>query len=165
MFDWSTAEATGSFGCPTSEREAGVSPRVARVLIVDDREISRRICAAFCDLFNLECECVRSGAAAIEAMRQAHFDVVLMDIHMPGMSGVDAALGIRALAAPAGRVPIIAVTADASPAECAGYLAVGMADIVPKPITPSRLFKAITEAVGAERPAEPRSWAATAAAG
>ena len=165
MTDLSTAEDAGLFGRPATSREAGVSSRVARVLIVDDHEVSRRVCAACCDLFDFECEVVRSGAEAIEAVRLAHFDVVLMDIHMPGMSGLDAAMAIRALAGPAGRVPIIAVTTDASPAECAGYLAVGMADVAPKPITPSRLFRAISAVVGAAA-AEPRSWAgAEAAAG
>jgi CheY-like chemotaxis protein len=153
-----TAEAEGSFGRKASGEDADASAPVARVLIVDDREVNLRLCSAFCDLFHFECESVRSGPEALEALRQAHFDVVLMDIHMPGMSGVEATRAIRDLPAPMNQIPVIAVTSDAGLAQARTYLAGGMAAVVSKPITPARLFKAIEAAL--DRPAaEPRSWA------
>ena len=134
------------------------APPNARVLIVDDHDVSRRICAALCELFHCAYECVSSGAEAIEALQRRPFDLVLMDIRMPGMNGLEAASAIRALPEPAARTPIVAVTSDAGAVEARTYLASGMADVVPKPITPSRLHKAIKEAlVLAGR--EPRSWA------
>jgi CheY-like chemotaxis protein len=133
-------------------------PPNARVLIVDDHDVSRRICATLCELFHCAYECVSSGAEAIEALRRRPFDLVLMDIRMPGMTGLEAASAIRGLPEPAGRTPIVAVTSDAGDVEAGTYLASGMADVVPKPITPSRLHKAITAALA--RPGhEPRSWA------
>jgi CheY-like chemotaxis protein len=148
--------ANWSGGAP---QEAPASPKVARVLIVDDHEVSRRVCAAICDLFHCAGECVASGPQALEMLRAgADFDVILMDIHMPGMNGLETTRAIRALPGRAGQVPIVAVTNDAGEAERSSYLASGMADVVPKPITPARLFKAISDAVGATA-AEPRSWA------
>ena len=135
------------------------SPRIARVLIVDDHEISRRICADICDLFHCACVSVASGAEALEALRLGGFDVVLMDIQMPGMNGIETTRAIRALPGAAAGVPIVAVTNDAGSAERQAYLAVGMMEVVPKPIPPARLYKAIREAVGL-REDEPRSWAA-----
>jgi CheY-like chemotaxis protein len=133
--------------------------RIARVLVVDDSEAHRKGCTAICDLFHLHTECVSSGSEAIEAVDRGAFDVVLMDIHMPGMDGVETTRAIRALAGAAGLVPIIAVTADASPAKAKAYLAAGMADVVPKPIPPARLYRAIRDAlVGTE--VEARAWSA-----
>jgi CheY-like chemotaxis protein len=142
--------------------QTDASTRIARVLIVDDHEINRRICAACCDLFHFACDAVRSGAEALEALRREHFDVVLMDIHMPGMNGMEAMRAIRALPGRAGRVPVIAVTFDAGPVESAAYLAAGMVDVAPKPITPARLFKAISRALEPDAD-ESRSWAAAEA--
>jgi CheY-like chemotaxis protein len=136
------------------------SPRIARVLIVDDHEVSRRICAAICDLFHCAWECASSGPEAIAALGRSHFDVVLMDIHMPGMTGLETLAAIRALDAPAGKVPVIAVTNDAGPAETQAYLAAGMMDVVPKPVPPARLYRAISDAAGRAGEGEPRSWAA-----
>jgi CheY-like chemotaxis protein len=150
------AAGAGSYGLPAEDLER--SMRLARVLIVDDHAASRRLCAAFCDLFHFACESVRSGAEAIQALRESPFDVVLMDIHMPGEGGVETARAIRALPGPAGRTPIIAVTTDAGREESDRYRANGMADVVAKPITPARLYKAISAAVGLPD-REPRTWA------
>jgi CheY-like chemotaxis protein len=134
------------------------TPPNARVLIVDDHDVSRCIAATLCELFHCAYECVSSGPEAIEALRRGRFDLVLMDIRMPGMNGLEAASAIRALPDPAARTPIIAVTSDAGAVETRTYLASGMVDVVPKPITPQRLHKAITDAI-ASTGDEPRSWA------
>jgi CheY-like chemotaxis protein len=120
---------------------------MAKVLIVDDDPVHRRVCAAYCDLFDMVCQCASSGAQAIEALRHQRFDVVLMDIRMPGMSGLEAARAIRAMPR-AADLPIIAVTAATDPADAEHYRAQGMADVVAKPITPSVLFKAIAGVLG-----------------
>jgi CheY-like chemotaxis protein len=143
---------------PDSAR-APDSPRIARVLIVDDHDVSRRICAGICDLFHCAWECASSGAEALAALGRGSFDVVLMDIQMPGMNGLETTRAIRAMPGRAGQVPIVAVTNDAGPEQTQSYLAAGMADVVPKPVPPARLFKAIIDAVGRGR-YEQRSWAA-----
>jgi CheY-like chemotaxis protein len=136
---------------------AADSAPVARVLIVDDHEVNRRINAGVCELFSFSCECVSNGFEALEALRRSVFDVVLMDIHMPGMDGLETTRAIRALPGPAGQVPVIAVTSDIGPAQQERYRAGGVFDVTPKPITPARLFRSITAALN-HRPPEPRSW-------
>jgi len=128
------------------------------VLIVDDHPACRAICTAFCELFDFSSETVTDGTEAIDAVTHQRFDVILMDIHMPGMGGIEAAQAIRALNGPAARTPIIAVSTATDPEAEAHYLAHGLYAVVGKPITASRLFVAMNQALSATPP-EPRSWA------
>lgn len=82
------------------------------------------------------------GAAAVEMARQSRYDLILMDIQMPKMNGVDAALTILALP---GREPppILAMTASVSPDDKVRCLAVGMLDIITQPLDPERLFTTV----------------------
>ena len=80
------------------------------------------------------------------------FDLVLMDIKMPRMDGVQATQAIRALAGPASLVPIGALTANADPDDAKHYLSVGMAAVVEKPIKPERLRMAMNVALASEPP-------------
>jgi len=113
------------------------------VLIVDDHPACRAICTAFCELFDFSSETVSGGVEAVDAVSHQRFDIILMDIHMPGMGGLEAVRAIRALKGPAARTPIIAVsTADDSNDE-AHYRAQGLYTVVGKPITAARLFMAM----------------------
>jgi CheY-like chemotaxis protein len=127
------------------------------VLIVDDHPACRAICTAFCDLFDFSSATVNDGAEAVDAVMRQRFDLILMDIHMPGMGGIEAARAIRALDSPAARTPIIAVSTADDPNDEAHYLDHGLYAVVGKPITASRLFAAMSEALSATPP-EPRSW-------
>jgi CheY-like chemotaxis protein len=122
-------------------------PPRAHVLIVDDLLENRLMLGICCDQFGLAHECVENGLEAVEAVRSGRFDVVLMDIFMPRMDGVAATHAIRAFPAPLGAVPIIAVTPAAPPGMVTRYLASGMTDVVPKPINPSRLAQALSDAL------------------
>jgi CheY-like chemotaxis protein len=129
------------------------------VLIVDDHPACRAICTAFCELFDFSSETVNDGTEAIDAVTHQRFDVILMDIHMPGMGGIEAAQAIRAMNGPAAQTPIIAVSTAVDPDAEAHYRAHGLYAVVGKPITASRLFVAMNQALSASAP-EPRSWAA-----
>jgi CheY-like chemotaxis protein len=129
------------------------------VLIVDDHPACRAICTAFCELFDFSSETVSGGAEAIDAVTHQRFDIILMDIHMPGMGGLDAVRAIRALNGPAARTPIIAVSTADDPNDEAHYRSQGLYTVVGKPITASRLFMAMNEALSSVAP-EPRSWMA-----
>jgi len=83
---------------------------------------------------------VDNGRLAVEAVRDGDFDVVLMDIQMPEMDGLEATKRIRALPAPKNTVPIFAMTANAMSGVCEEYLAAGMDGYVSKPFQPATLL-------------------------
>jgi two-component system, sensor histidine kinase and response regulator len=106
------------------------------VLIVDDHPACRAICTAFCDLFDFSSETVTDGAEAVQAVTFQHFDVILMDIHMPEMDGIQATRKIRECETSTGEhIPIIAMTASAMKQDRETCLAAGMDDYLSKPIS------------------------------
>ena len=119
-----------------------------RVLAVDDNETNLEVARNLCDVLGLECEVAHDGSEAVERVRTRQYDLVLMDICMPVMDGVEAAQQINRLTGGPGRLPIIAVTANAEKAEIARYLAAGMCAVVSKPVDIGQLINAIQVAIG-----------------
>lgn len=124
------------------------APRAAHVLVVDDNATNRMVAQSLVEMFDCTCEAAEDGAQAVEMARTGRFDLILMDIKMPRMDGVEATRAIRRLPAPAGAAPIIALTANADPEDAAGYLAAGMNGVVEKPMKPEHLLAALTRALG-----------------
>jgi CheY-like chemotaxis protein len=122
------------------------------VLIVDDNRMNRMVAEKLCESFGCTSETAADGAEAVEAVRMRRFDVVLMDIRMPGMDGVEATRAIRASTGPERDVPVIALTANADDADARSYVAAGMACVVEKPIKADFLFAAL-EAALSQQPA------------
>jgi CheY-like chemotaxis protein len=103
---------------------------------------------------------VDGGEAAIEAVRTQGFDLVLMDVNMPGMDGVEATRRIRRLEAPCANVPIVALTADVMRHQHDRYFAAGMNGVVPKPFSLAELLAELTRLSApqaSESPASTRS--------
>lgn len=123
----------------------GDAPRTAHVLVVDDNATNRMVAEALCEMFDCTSECAEDGVEAVEAARSGRFDLILMDIKMPRMDGVEATRAIRALPGPAAQTPIIALTANADPDDARAYLSAGMNAVVEKPIKPERLLAAMNE--------------------
>ena len=98
---------------------------------------------ALCEMFGCSSETAEDGVEALEAVQNHRFDLILMDIKMPRMDGVQATQAIRALTGPARDIPIVALTANADPDDAKKYLAIGMAAVVEKPIKPERLRMAM----------------------
>jgi CheY-like chemotaxis protein len=117
------------------------------ILIVDDNATNRVVAQALCEMFGCSCEAAEDGLEALEAVQARHFDLILMDIKMPRLDGVQATLAIRALEPPVSLMPIIALTANADPVDAASYIASGMASVVEKPIKPERLRAAMNAAL------------------
>jgi len=117
------------------------------VLIVDDNATNRVVAQALCEMFGCTSECAEDGVEAVEAVSSRRFDLILMDIKMPRMDGVQATQAIRALPGVESETPIVALTANADPADAKHYLAIGMASVVEKPIKPERLRAAINAAL------------------
>ena len=131
----------------------GPSPEVAdarvRILAAEDNPINQRVLAALLEPLGVEITLVSSGREAIEAWRGGVWDLILMDIQMPGMSGVEATLEIRACEAAEGRarIPIVAVSANAMQHQMDEYRAVGMELHVAKPIQAASLHAAVRAAL------------------
>jgi signal transduction histidine kinase/ActR/RegA family two-component response regulator len=129
------------------------SERRLRVLAADDNPTNQKVIAAVLAPLGAEVELVADGAACVEAWKRGGYDIVLMDIHMPVMDGVEAARTIRSLEISESRkrIPIVAVTANALVHQVEGYMAAGMDGHVAKPIEVTKLYDAIETAVAAAR--------------
>ena len=117
------------------------------ILIVDDNATNRVVAQALCEMFGCTSETAEDGVEALEAVQERRFDLVLMDIKMPRMDGVQATQAIRALDGPVGAIPIVALTANADPDDARKYVEIGMAAVVEKPIKPERLRMAMNLAL------------------
>jgi signal transduction histidine kinase/AmiR/NasT family two-component response regulator len=128
-----------------------------RVLAAEDNAVNRQVLAALLAAIGVELTLVVNGRLAIEAWEAGDFDVILMDIQMPEMGGVEATEQIRVLEAERGAppIPIVALTANAMSHQIEQYLAAGMTAAVSKPIEPAELFRVIQEVVDADAADEP----------
>jgi signal transduction histidine kinase/ActR/RegA family two-component response regulator len=134
---------------------ASTSPSL-RVLAADDNPTNQKVIAAVLAPLGAQVELVADGAACVEAWKRGDCDIILMDIHMPVMDGVEAARTIRDIEAADGRprTPIVAVTANALAHQVEGYIAAGMDGHVAKPIEVTKLYAAIEAAMNAARLAD-----------
>ena len=121
------------------------------VLIADDNATNRVVAQALCEMFGCTSETVEDGQEALDAVKARPFDLILMDIKMPRMDGVQATQAIRALKGDARNIAIIALTANADPDDARHYLAAGMAAVVEKPIKPERLRMAMNAALAPDQ--------------
>ncbi len=145
---------------PDSPPLAEILPdlRQLHVLLADDQVINAMIVNKWLGLLGCTMERVEDGRQAVERWRQGQFDLILMDVKMPGMDGLEASARIRELEAEGlGRTPIVALTASMSAAELDACLAAGMDGHVSKPVTLDSL-------AGAMRAALRRAGSAAAAA-
>jgi PAS domain S-box-containing protein len=125
---------------PWAERGEG---HAATILLVEDVQVNQEIACSILRSVGHIVDAVSDGADAITAVQSRDYDVVLMDIQMPGMDGVTATHRIRALPGSANRTPIIAMTANVLPQQIAAFHAAGMNDHVGKPYKREDLFAAI----------------------
>ena len=124
-----------------------------RILVVEDNLLNQEIILSLLESMAATATCVGSGAEAIAIIQQQGFDLVLMDIQLPCMDGVETTARIRAL--PEGKhLPIIAVTANALPGDKEAYLAAGMDDYLSKPIEPRQLHRILEQWGNAYRVAD-----------
>ena len=126
-------------------------PRAAdrpRVLVADDSDTSRMVARALLAAEHAEVVTVADGDEAVDAVARDGFDLVLLDVRMPRMSGPDAARAIRALPGGAGRTPLLALTAAAGDEDRAACLAAGMGGVLVKPVRRAQLRQVLTEVAG-----------------
>jgi signal transduction histidine kinase/ActR/RegA family two-component response regulator len=127
--------------------------RASRILVVDDLEQNRELVRTILEATGHSVVEAAGGAEAIEAARHGSFDLILMDLQMPGMDGFAAARSIRADASPTSRTPIIALSANVLPEHLAESAAAGMNGHIGKPINIPELLSVVAAWVE-PRPAE-----------
>jgi CheY-like chemotaxis protein len=139
--------------------------RALHVLLAEDDPINREIAEGLLRLLGHRVTSVGDGRSALDAIRTGRFDLVMLDMQMPLMNGIEVTRAIRALPGPTGRVPIIAVTADAATHIRDTGLAAGLDSFVAKPLTLARLAETLAEVLPPEIRARPPEPVAMAPAG
>ena len=150
---WFTFRAKATDALPTTPVATRTNARLVfavagpRVLVVDDNAINRRVAQEI--LQNAGCFVVTAdgGNAAIEVVQHQAFDIVLMDIQMPGMSGVEATERIRSLKLPQ-LPPIVAMTAYSMAGDKAKFMDAGLDEYISKPIRPDELLPKVASLTG-----------------
>ncbi|OYX95099.1 MAG: hybrid sensor histidine kinase/response regulator, partial [Caulobacter sp. 35-67-4] len=127
-----------------------------RFLLVEDNATNRMVASRMLEAMGASVECAEDGAHGVEAARRG-FDLILMDIQMPGMDGVEATRRIRALGGEIGATPILAMTANALAHQQASYLAAGMNGAVAKPLSPAALIQTVSAALDSAEDAQQSS--------
>ncbi len=123
------------------------SPRRATILLVEDIPANHLVTATLLRRDGHRVDIAESGQEAIRLARERPYDMIFMDVVMPGMNGYEAARRIRALGAPAGTVPIVALTANTAPEDRARCIAAGMNEMIGKPVRPAELAEVIARSV------------------
>nr|WP_245344548.1 ATP-binding protein [Asticcacaulis solisilvae] len=134
-----------------------------RILLVDDHPVNRKVARLFLEPFGFEITEAVDGQEALDAHME-NFDLVLMDINMPRLGGIDATRLFRETEAAGHHVPIVALTADAMPEQIDACLAAGMDAHISKPIIMDKLIDTVTSLlhIDTEQGAAPAPMAKTA---
>lgn len=135
---WFTVPVKKCARSPVPEAECNSGLLAGKVLLVDDNVFNLKLGSMLLTNIGLEVVTADSGEAAILTVLQNEFDLILMDIRMPGMDGLEATRRIRGLRQYQ-QVPIIAWTANAAAEEESLWLQTGMSDRLVKPVTPENL--------------------------
>jgi signal transduction histidine kinase/CheY-like chemotaxis protein/HPt (histidine-containing phosphotransfer) domain-containing protein len=133
---------------PAAGAQAAPAAASLRILLAEDNEINRQYASFVLRKAGHVVTLAENGHKAVDWVRRADFDVVLMDIQMPELDGLQATAQIRAMAAPKNAVPIFAMTAHAMTGACEEYLAAGMDDYVSKPFQPAQLLAKLARVAG-----------------
>lgn len=117
------------------------------VLVVEDHPVNQEVALGFLQAMGHRGAIAASGEAALETLAGGRYDAVLMDVNLPGISGIEATRRLRMLPDLA-RQPVIGVSAHAQPEDIAACLAAGMDVVVAKPLTPETLAAALERLCG-----------------
>jgi signal transduction histidine kinase/ActR/RegA family two-component response regulator len=147
-----------SRGAPSATLDSD-GPLRLRILAAEDNLTNQHVLTALLKPLGVDLVFAEDGHAAVEAFSRGGFELVLMDIQMPRMNGIEAARAIRAREAEQGarRTPILAVTANVMTHQLQAYSAAGMDGAVAKPLRAEALLQAIMSALDATEPTDVRS--------
>nr|MEA2797022.1 hypothetical protein [Phenylobacterium sp.] len=127
------------------------------ILLVEDNPTNRLVARTMLTRLGATVDEAEDGLVGLEAARRGGHDLILMDVQMPRMDGIQATRAIRGLADAVARIPIIGLTANVMVHQRAEYLAAGMNGVVAKPISPAALLTEIARVLAAEDATQPRA--------
>ncbi|MFT7689260.1 MAG: signal transduction histidine kinase/CheY-like chemotaxis protein, partial [Candidatus Azotimanducaceae bacterium] len=129
-----------------------VASRPLNILVVEDNEVNQYLIQIILNNLDHTVEIAKDGKCAIDLFNSGDFDIILMDVRMPLMDGIEATAAIRAMDrdSPKSNIPIIALTADASTDNITEYRSAGMNDVCLKPIELPLLLRSINKSLGEE---------------
>lgn len=130
-----------------SQRERRELPRLeGRVLLVEDNPVNQQVAMKMLQKFGLQAVLASDGREGLEAFKNDHFNLVLMDLQMPMMDGFECTLAIRDWERDQGLdpMPIVALTANAMPGDRERCLEGGMNEHLPKPVTRDSLHQMVS---------------------
>jgi len=141
----------GGAAAPPRRRPAS---RPLHVLLAEDNSVNSAVAAGLLETWGHRVTIAEDGKTALSAFEGGRFDLVVLDVHMPGLDGLDVARAIRRREVERGsRVPILAVTARALPGDRERCLDAGMDEYLAKPVTAEALFAAVERLTAAGGPA------------
>jgi signal transduction histidine kinase/DNA-binding response OmpR family regulator len=150
----STAPAESPAAAPPPATHATTLPPGVRVLLADDNGVNQMVAKQLLKRCGALVHCVANGLEALQALRDAEFDLVLMDCQMPEMDGYEATRRLRQ-STDSGRnrdIPVIALTANALATDRDECIAAGMTDFLSKPVDRPRLEQALLRAITGDEP-------------
>jgi len=118
-----------------------------RILLAEDNTINTLLATTLLEAVGYSVEAVVNGADAVKAAQHVRYDLILMDVHMPVMDGLEATRRIRSLGGEAASVPIVAMTANAMTSDQEACLAAGMNDFVSKPFDADAFLSVVSRYV------------------
>jgi signal transduction histidine kinase/CheY-like chemotaxis protein len=137
---------------PLTRHSLNESRPKLRVLLAEDNAINQKLAIRLLEKQGHSITVANDGTEAVAAVENGEFDVVLMDVQMPNMSGLDAAAAIRTRERSTGKhVPIVAMTAHAMKGDQERCLEAGMDGYVSKPIQPGQMMEVIARVTGSDR--------------
>lgn len=134
----------------TAESASDAGLEGLRILVAEDNPINQAVARAILETLGARIDTAENGALALERLAEGVYDLVLMDVHMPVMDGVEALSRIRAGEVGDPTLPVIALTADAMSGQDLKFMARGFDAVQPKPIQPAALIAAILDLQAAQ---------------
>jgi CheY-like chemotaxis protein len=141
---WFTLPLVEAAMAPETAADQGpVDLAAIRILLVEDAEPNQELITTVLRSAGVEVDLAVNGAEAVEAVQTSRYDLILMDVQMPIMGGVEATRRIRALGGAWSRIPIVALSANVLPEQVDTYHQAGMDDHLAKPINPRDMLSTI----------------------
>jgi len=141
---------------PTKSEQVSGKPndnelRPMNILVAEDVDINQVIIESILTDAGHSCSCANDGEQSVNAVQQEEFDLVLMDIRMPNIDGIEAFKRIRAIDSLRCHLPIVALTADVAEDQISSFLKIGFDGVASKPIDSDKLFAIISQAMQGTR--------------